>query len=367
MAVDLSQFDPPAENAGLEQFDPPMLEFAGTTGRSAKNNNPLNLEYRPGSYQDKYGAELEPTGGGHDKGPRFAKFPTMQAGYLAGIEQIKLDQQRGLTLGQFVNKFAPAFENPTNDLITQYGKAVGASGETRLADIPADKLIIPMLARESSTRILSPDDQRHIQQGQFLDATSSLDLGPGLMPATPATPQEPRPPGIYAGPEPTLYDKLKDILGIKPPKTTPLDIAAIDQKKSAYDLQDEIFGTAREEELRRVAGRFLAGVSFGLSDLGQAMEFGEVQMPRTAVGSVAGAGAELGGMMLGPFNWMSQITGSYLQPTAAGLRGTAQIMAQGGATLGLTTGLSRIIPAFIENPDLTSMAQDVVRPRQRMP
>ena len=124
------------------------LKFFGTTGRSAKNNNPLNLEYRPGSYQDKYGAEPEPTHNG-----RFAKFPTIEAGYLAGLDQIKLDASRGHTLSSFVNKFAPPHENPTNDLIVQYGKATGANADTPLSEIDSKKLIDVMLARESSTKV----------------------------------------------------------------------------------------------------------------------------------------------------------------------------------------------------------------------
>lgn len=136
------------------------LQFAGTTGRSATNNNPLNLEYRPGSYQDKYGAELEPQPRGGSK-PRFAKFPNMMAGYLAGLDQIRLDQspQRGHTLASFVNKFAPPHENPTQQIVTQYAKALGVTPDTPLAEIPPEKLIVPMLARESSTRIVGPREK----------------------------------------------------------------------------------------------------------------------------------------------------------------------------------------------------------------
>lgn len=145
----------PDELIPLEEFggESPELTFSGTTGRSAKNNNPLNLEYRPGSYQDKYGAELEPTGGGKDKSPRFAKFPTMEAGYMAGLDQIRLDQERDHTLASFVKKFAPSHENPTGQIIQQYAKAIGVSPSTPLREIAPEQLIVPMLARESSTRI----------------------------------------------------------------------------------------------------------------------------------------------------------------------------------------------------------------------
>lgn len=142
-------------------FEPlPELQFAGTTGRSARNNNPFNLEYRPGTYQDKYGATMEPTGGGKDKQPRFGAYPNMLGGYLAGLDQIRLDQQKGHTLASFVEKFAPRFENPTDQLIAQYARATGASPDTPLAQIPAESLAVPMLKRESSTRILNQANQQ---------------------------------------------------------------------------------------------------------------------------------------------------------------------------------------------------------------
>lgn len=132
----------------LEQVNDPV--FAGTTGRSRRNNNPLNLEYRPGSYQDKYKAELEPEG-------RFAVFPSMEAGYSAGLEQIKLDTERGHTLKSFVHKFAPSHENPTDDLIKQYSKHLGVEPDTPLSNILPEELIIPMLKRESSTKITNAE------------------------------------------------------------------------------------------------------------------------------------------------------------------------------------------------------------------
>ena len=137
----------------LEEFGGEVkgIKLTGTTGRSFKNNNPLNLEYRPGSYQDKHGAVPEPTHNG-----RFAKFPTMAAGYHAGLDQIRLDQsaERSHTLSSFVHKFAPPHENPTEQIVNQYAKALGVNPNTPLSQIPPEKLIVPMLARESSTRVV---------------------------------------------------------------------------------------------------------------------------------------------------------------------------------------------------------------------
>ena len=122
-------------------------QITGTTGRSAKNNNPLNRESRQGSYQDKYAAAPEPTHGG-----RFAKFPTMEAGYSAGLDQIKLDSGRGHTLSTFVNKFAPPSQNPANELVASYSQQLGVDPNTPLSQIDPQKLMQPMLARESSTK-----------------------------------------------------------------------------------------------------------------------------------------------------------------------------------------------------------------------
>jgi len=70
--------------------------------RSQKNNNPVNL---------RYAGQYEATGQ-DDAG--FAVFPTPAAGWRAAHRQIKLDQSRGFSLEQFINKFAPPSENDTN-------------------------------------------------------------------------------------------------------------------------------------------------------------------------------------------------------------------------------------------------------------
>ncbi len=206
-----------------------------------------------------------------------------------------------------------------------------------------------------------------------------------------------RPPGMYEAPEPSVYERVQDYLRITPqPKTTPLQIEAADKDAQAaafrqarlsrnlssqalaelegvpveavrqreahvspFDIQEEVFGTGRVEEYGRVMSKFLSGMSFGVSDLAQYMIKGEVPQSETLIGAAAGAGAELAGLMMGPFKIIGGLTGNYLKPTQAGLRGTAQIMAHGGATLGLTMGLSRIIPAFLESDSLTKMALDV--------
>lgn len=132
------------------------IQFSGTTGRSATNNNPVNLTSAP-YYIKKYGAELEPVSKSGQQ--KFLKFKTIEDGYNAGLDQIRIDAGRGHTLASFVNKFAPPHENNTARLISVYAKAVGANPNTPLSQIDPEKLIIPMMGEESSTRIVGGKEQ----------------------------------------------------------------------------------------------------------------------------------------------------------------------------------------------------------------
>ena len=70
--------------------------------RPQRTNNPGNLRYvgqRESTGEDEHG---------------MAVFPTPWAGWRALHRQIELDQNRGLTLRQFINKYAPSNENDTS-------------------------------------------------------------------------------------------------------------------------------------------------------------------------------------------------------------------------------------------------------------
>jgi hypothetical protein len=69
--------------------------------RGQKNRNPGNL---------RFAGQREATSE-DDKG--FAVFPSDPAGWRALVNQIKLDQGRGLNFEQFVIKYAPPVENMT--------------------------------------------------------------------------------------------------------------------------------------------------------------------------------------------------------------------------------------------------------------
>lgn len=70
------------------------------------------------------------------KTPPIAQFENQEAGYRALLNQIDLDASRGLTLSQFINKYAPPTENDTNKYLSFLSQSTGFSPETKLADIP---------------------------------------------------------------------------------------------------------------------------------------------------------------------------------------------------------------------------------------
>jgi len=104
------------------------------------NNNPGNLRYvgQAGAVQGEGG---------------FARFETPEAGYQALIAQIQLDASRGLTLEQFINKYAPPSENNTGLYINQAVQALGVPKSTKIADIDINALAQFIAKKESGTVI----------------------------------------------------------------------------------------------------------------------------------------------------------------------------------------------------------------------
>lgn len=104
------------------------------------NNNPANLRFagQAGATQGQGG---------------FARFATPEAGYQALQNQIKLDASRGLTLAQFINKFAPPTENDTQTYINQVRQMTGATSSTLISQIDLSILSKAIARKESSTNI----------------------------------------------------------------------------------------------------------------------------------------------------------------------------------------------------------------------
>lgn len=109
-------------------------------------------------------------------------------------------------------------------------------------------------------------------------------------------------------------------------------------------------------ELRAIIERGISGFTGGLSDAIQE----EAAYPKSIPGTIAGSAANLVGFLLGPRKLAKQIIGGRLAPTATGLKGVAQVMTEGGATLGLASGIARIIPALAESPDNTEAAVKIL-------
>ncbi|MFA6897249.1 MAG: hypothetical protein WCQ96_03115 [Patescibacteria group bacterium] len=105
---------------------------------AGKNNNPGNLRF-----VGQQGA-TQGVGG-------FARFETPEAGYQALIGQIQLDASRGLTVSQFVNKYAPPSENNTGLYITQFNNALGSNSSTLLSSLDVNRVAEFMAKKESGT------------------------------------------------------------------------------------------------------------------------------------------------------------------------------------------------------------------------
>jgi len=81
-----------------------MEGFYTIGSRSARNNNPGDIEF--GKFAKKHGA----IGGD----PRFAIFPSPNAGFAAMRALLNGKEYLGLTLSAALNKWAPSVENQTN-------------------------------------------------------------------------------------------------------------------------------------------------------------------------------------------------------------------------------------------------------------
>lgn len=101
--------------AQLEGYNKP-----GTLAQ--RHNNPGNLRYvgQSGAVKGKGG---------------FAVFRTPQDGFTALHNQILLDAGRGLTLQQFVYKYAPPTSNNTASYLNYISRKVGADPKFRLQDV----------------------------------------------------------------------------------------------------------------------------------------------------------------------------------------------------------------------------------------
>ena len=97
---------------------------------SQRCNNPVNLMI-PQPIGEAMGvyAFNEKTGLG------YAYFTTPMAGWRAAFRQIKTDQKRGLSLKQFIFKFAPPSENDTNTYLDFVRKEMNVDDSVPLSSL----------------------------------------------------------------------------------------------------------------------------------------------------------------------------------------------------------------------------------------
>ncbi|MBV6342775.1 hypothetical protein [Candidatus Magnetobacterium casense] len=91
--------------------------------RAQRNNNPVNL---------RYAHQTEAVGKDADG---FAVFGTPEAGWRAAHAQIRLDQTRGVSVREFIFKFAPPNENDTNAYLEFVLDELGIGSSTPLYSI----------------------------------------------------------------------------------------------------------------------------------------------------------------------------------------------------------------------------------------
>jgi hypothetical protein len=134
------------------------------------HNNPGNLKYA--------GQEGAHEGEPAEDGGHWAAFETPEAGYQALHHQIQTDADRGLSLGQFITKYAPPKSNDTAGYIDSASKALGGTPDQPIASMNRERLARFMAQHESSTTIggVTPEAQASATapQAQYPGISGSL-------------------------------------------------------------------------------------------------------------------------------------------------------------------------------------------------
>ena len=90
-----------------------MEGFGVVGGRATRNNNPGDIEF--GAFAHSFGAlrieTISPP-----RTPRFACFPTVEAGFAAMRALLK-QHYAGLSIAEMIYKYAPPVENNTEEYI----------------------------------------------------------------------------------------------------------------------------------------------------------------------------------------------------------------------------------------------------------
>jgi hypothetical protein len=101
--------------------------------RPTRNNNPGNINMAGWLAEPPYYAVMEDQPGAGL--PRFAKFPTADAGWLALRNLLLGPKYCNLTIEQAINRYAPPSENNTGGYVDFVCKAVGCQPGDIVKDV----------------------------------------------------------------------------------------------------------------------------------------------------------------------------------------------------------------------------------------
>lgn len=122
-----------------------IVSIPRTARIAYEHNNPGNL-----TFKDQRGATR---GEPKDGGGYWARFDNTSDGMRALARQVGLDQERGLNVRQFVEKYAPKKDGNDVDMYLQkLHRLTGADEETNLSEISAGSLAFALAAIESGAR-----------------------------------------------------------------------------------------------------------------------------------------------------------------------------------------------------------------------
>lgn len=126
-----------------------IVSIPRTSRIAFEHNNPGNL-----TFANQPGAERgEPKkGGGY-----WARFPSAGDGMRALARQVMKDTERGLNVGQFVEKYAPASENNREGYLAKLNRLLGVDEATPLTEVSAGAMAYAIAQIESGTK---PNAQR---------------------------------------------------------------------------------------------------------------------------------------------------------------------------------------------------------------
>jgi hypothetical protein len=137
------------------------------------HNNPGNLKF--------VGQEGATEGDAAGDGGSFAKFESPEAGLDALRAQIEKDAGRGLTVREFISKYAPPKSNDTETYIRQALGSLRAKEDDLLEDLDTYDVMRFVAKKESSTELPSQyddDGQAAMAEQGAAERAAATPMGP---------------------------------------------------------------------------------------------------------------------------------------------------------------------------------------------